>query len=683
MASNHLLIEIGTEELPPKSLKRLMLAFSTGVEEGLSEAQLSHGEVAAYATPRRLALMINDLADKQPDQAIERRGPAVKAAFDESGAPTKALQGFMRSCGIEDPAVLETHSTEKGEWLMFRSSAPGKGLAELLESIINAALAALPIEKRMRWGSNRTEFVRPVQWVVCLYGDAVVPVTVLDKAAGRESSGHRFMGEKTFTINTANDYVEDCRAQKVLVSFDERRSLINDAIQAIAAKEMATLELDTALLDEVTSLVEWPVALQGKFDEDFLAVPAEVLISAMKEHQRYFHLTDPETGKLRPTFITISNIISENPEVVIAGNERVVTPRLSDAAFFYSQDTKTPLINNVERLAAVVFQTELGTYGAKTERIAALAGYIAKQTGADPESASRAGTLCKADLVSDMVGEFPDLQGVMGGYYARHDAESNDVVKGIEQHYRPTQAGGALPETSLASSVALADKLDTMVGLFGINQPPTGSRDPFALRRQALGVIRICIENDLPLDLDDCLAEAARIYERDFSTSAVKAYVLDRLVGYYSDQRISKDIVDAATAVANTGTRLADIDRVIRAIHAFRQTPAAEQVIAANKRVANLLRKVDAGTLPDFKSKLATEPAEQALFNAISNLDVNTAQTASEKLETLAALQEPVDRFFDDVLVMDDDPAVQNNRLSLLSLLRSKFMLVADFSLLQ
>lgn len=683
MASDTLLIEIGTEELPPKSLNRLMQAFQAGVEAGFSDAQLGHGEVAAFATPRRLALLISDLADKQPDQTIERRGPAVKAAFDEEGAPTKALSGFMRSCGVEDPAVLETHATEKGEWLMFRSSAPGKALPELLETIINAALAALPIDKRMRWGSNRTEFVRPVQWIVCLYGDNIVPMTVLDKPADRVSSGHRFMGDKSFTISSANDYVEACREQKVLVSFEERRALIREAIEAIAAQEKAALELDSALLDEVTSLVEWPVALQGKFDEKFLAVPPEVLISAMKEHQRYFHLTDPETGGLLPTFITISNIISENPAVVITGNERVVTPRLSDAAFFFSQDTKTPLSNNVERLASVVFQTELGTYGAKTERISALAGFIAGQIGADPASASRAATLCKADLVSDMVGEFPDLQGVMGGYYARHDGEADEVVKGIEQHYRPTQAGGELPETPLASSVALADKLDTMVGLFGIKQPPTGSRDPFALRRQSLGVIRICIENDLSLDLDECLAESARVYNRNFATAEVKAYVLDRLVGYYADQGISKDIVEAATAVSDAGTRLAKIDRVIHAIHEFRQTAVAEQVIAANKRVANLLKKVDAGSLPGFNSDMAVEPAEQGLFDAISSIDVNAAQSASEKLETLATLQEPVDRFFDEVLVMDEDLAVQHNRLSLLSQLRDKFMLVADFSLLQ
>ncbi|MBT4494602.1 MAG: glycine--tRNA ligase subunit beta [Gammaproteobacteria bacterium] len=678
-----MLLEIGTEELPPKSLDRLRLALADTFSAGLDKASLSFKSVKSHATPRRLALIVEDLIDRQPEQHVERKGPAIKAAYDDDGNPSKALQGFMKSCGVSDPAELETLKTEKGEWVMYRASKPGAPLTELLPALLESSLADLPIERRMRWGSSRTEFVRPVHWIVSLYGKDELMINVLGLTSGRASMGHRFMSNGAFNIESANEYVEACRSQKVMVDFDERRNNIRHAILAIAESEQADLEIDENLLDEVTSLVEWPVALKGRFDADFLTVPPEVLISAMKEHQRYFHLTSKETDSLLPVFITVSNIESTDPEVVISGNERVIRPRLSDAAFFFSQDTKTSLDDKAELLSSVVFQTELGSYGDKALRISKLAAFIAKNIGADESAAGRAAFLAKSDLVSDMVGEFPDLQGIMGGYYARHENLSDDVAKGIAQHYRPIQSGGELPDTPVASCVSLADKIDTLTGLFGIDQPPTGSRDPFALRRQSLGVIRICVENRLSLDLADCFEFSAQLFDRPFDTDPACAYVLERLHGYYGDQSITRDVVEAALAGGTTGMNLTIIDGVIKSIQAFRESPFAEQIVAANKRVANLLKKTDAEALPDFDPELATEKAETELHLELGKLELADATDIQGKLQRLARLQQPVDRFFDEVLVMSDDDRLKNNRLALLAQLRQRFLEVADFSLLQ
>lgn len=683
MPAESLLIEIGTEELPPKSLNRLRQAFAAGMQQQVENTGLTHEGVESFATPRRLAVRFKNIADRQPDQAIEKKGPAVKAAFDQEGHPTRALSGFMRSCGIESPDALSTLETDKGSWLVYRSEQPGQDLQALVPDMLNRALADLPIDRRMRWGKRRSEFVRPVHWLVCLHGATILPVQAFGLTASNQSRGHRFMSDGPFTVTHANDYVEACRSASVLADFDERRETIRGQINRLAKEQAAELEDDPALLDEVTSLVEWPVALAGSFDEDFLKVPAEVLISAMKEHQRYFHLTDAATGKLLPRFITVANLESSQPDVVIAGNERVIRPRLSDAAFFFEQDTRSPLQENLPRLSQVVFQTDLGTYLEKTERVSRLAGHIAAALGADRSLAETAGRLCKADLVSDMVIEFPDLQGVMGGYYAAHDGESNEIAKGIAQHYRPEYSGGPLPEGPIASAVALADKLDTLVGLFGINQPPTGSKDPFALRRQALGVIRICIENGLRFNLLDCLAQAASGYERQFDTAPLADYIIERLTNYYADQGISSDVVDAVVATrAADGIDLVHLDQVMQAIAAFRQVPAAEQIIAANKRVANILRQADAGNRA-YQASLATDEAEQGLFQAMSTLDLTAVSSAEDKLTRLASLQSPVDRFFDEVLVMAEDEALKNNRLALLRDLRSQFLEVADFSLLQ
>ena len=683
MPTNTLLLEVGTEELPPKSLNNLREALQQNIEAGLNQAELSHGKVESFATPRRLGILVHDLADRQPDQNVEKRGPAVKSAFDDDGEPTKALAGFMRGCDVADPSQLDTITTNKGDYLVYRAIKSGLDLPSLLEELLGSAVTALPVDRRMRWGKSRLEFVRPVQWLVCLYGSSVIPIQLLGKEASNTSSGHRFMSGGQFEITKANDYVELCRTNYVLADFTERKNLIREQVVDLAAREKAHLEIDEDLLNEVTSLVEWPRALAGGFDSSFLNVPPEVLISAMKEHQRYFHLVD-NNGKLVPRFITISNIESLDSSQVVAGNERVIRPRLADAAFFFDQDTRTSLEQKSARLENVVFQADLGTYAQKCDRIAALAAYIAQQLGSDTDAAKRAGKLCKADLVSDMVGEFPDLQGTMGSYYARHDKETEEVCIAIAQHYRPTQSGGILPTSDVASCVALADKIDSLTGIFGINQPPTGSRDPFALRRQSLGVIRICVENQLNIPLNDCLNEASRIYGRAFDTVNVSNYIVERLTSYYQEQGIPGDVVEAATNSASTSVNLLAIDDVVRTLQSFRNGPAAKSIVAANKRVANFLKKAGPSDLASsFDATVATDEAEIALGRALNKLDLSKSKGAGAKLEKLAVLQEPVDHFFDEVMVMAEDEKVRKNRLGLLQKLRQQFLEVADFSLLQ
>jgi glycyl-tRNA synthetase beta chain len=681
--TNTLLLEVGTEELPPKSLNNLREALQQNIEAGLNQAELSHGQVESFATPRRLGILVHDLADRQQDQNVEKRGPAVKSAFDDDGEPTKALAGFMRGCDVSDPSQLDTMTTNKGDYLVYRATESGLDLPSLLEGLLGLALTALPVDRRMRWGKSRLEFVRPVQWLVCLYGSSVIPIQLLGKEASNTSSGHRFMSAGQFEITKANDYVELCRKNYVLADFTERKNLIREQVVDLASQEKAHLEIDEDLLNEVTSLVEWPRALAGGFDSSFLNVPPEVLISAMKEHQRYFHLVD-NNGKLAPRFITIANIESLDSSQVVAGNERVIRPRLADAAFFFDQDTRTSLEQKSARLENVVFQADLGTYAEKCDRIAALAAYIAQQLGSDTDAAKRAGKLCKADLVSDMVGEFPDLQGTMGSYYARHDNEAEEVCIAIAQHYRPTQSGGILPTSDVASCVALADKIDSLIGIFGINQPPTGSRDPFALRRQSLGVIRICVENQLNIPLNDCLNEASRIYGRGFDTAKVSNYIVERLTSYYQEQGIPGDVVEAATNSASTSVNLLDIDDVVRTLQSFRHGPAAKSIVAANKRVANFLKKAGPSDLASsFDATVATDEAEIALGRALTELDLSKSKGAGAKLEKLAVLQEPVDHFFDEVMVMAEDEKVRKNRLGLLLKLRQQFLEVADFSLLQ
>ena len=679
-----LLIEIGTEELPPKSLRTMMENFGSNFSQKLNEAELEFESLQTFATPRRLALLIKSLAAAQPDHIVEKRGPSLKAAYDEAGQPSKAALGFMRSCGIKDLSHLEQQETEKGTWLVYRVQKSGAHLKDLITELINSSLAELPIDRRMRWGASREEFVRPVHWLVVLHGSEVLPATVLGVNAGNITSGHRFMATGEISLDSASSYVNCLHEANVVVDFESRKQLIVDQLDDLAVHEKAEVVASPDLLDEVTSLVEWPVALLGNFDPEFLMLPEEALISAMQSHQCYFHLVDKD-NRLLPKFITIANIASSNPQTVIAGNERVISPRLSDAAFFINQDKKTSLDNRLAHLKTVLFQSKLGSYHDKAERVARLAGYIADKIGADATVASRAGLLCKADLASDMVGEFPELQGIMGGYYARHDGEDSSVSDAISEHYRPVVSGGDLPDTPAGQCVAIADKIDTLTGLFGIDQPPSGSRDPFALRRQTLGIIRICVEKSLALDLRELINEAINIHDQEFDGDAVISYLIERLGVWYQDQGIS---FDTFSAVQQSSEKISDLcanDIRVRSLQAFRTHARAANLIAANKRIANILKKVDESTLAPVTEAIFTEDAELALFSALGKAtsDLSNTENYEEKFLALADLQPAIDRYFDDVMVMADEESLRDNRLATLSQMRNLFLSVADLSVLQ
>ncbi|MDA1299983.1 MAG: glycine--tRNA ligase subunit beta [Proteobacteria bacterium] len=684
MRTETLLLEIGTEELPPKSLKPLADALTDGILKGLKGRGFECGEVTSLGSPRRLATQIRGVAEFQADQAIEKRGPSVAAAYDDQGQPTKALLGFARSCGIDHPEQFDFDrlKTDKGEWVVFRETRPGKRIDQEIAEVINQSIASLPIERPMRWGAGRAEFARPVHWIVLLYGDEVIEVDLLGVRSGRASRGHRFMSPELFDLPDSEHFSEACRAARVIVDFDERRQTIRDALILQAGILNASLTIEEGLLDEVTALVEWPVVLSGHFDAGFLEIPDEVLISAMREHQRYFHLRDA-AGVLLPVFMTVANIESTDPALVIAGNERVIKPRLSDAAFFFRSDTRTSLEEGLPRLKQVVFQTKLGTYHDKARRISVLAGRLAGELGGNVEQASRAGLLCKVDLVSDLVGEFPDLQGVMGGYYAIAGGESEAVAAAIRTHYQPVVSGGDIPKQVESCCVALADKMDTLVGIFGIGQPPTGSRDPFALRRQSLGIIRIIIENELTLDLPAALEAASEGYGNHFDITEVYPYLLDRLTYWYQDNGIDPDVIQATRGLMRGN--LLEADRRIRAVQAFKHHAKAANLIAANKRVANILRHDDALDLPEVDPSLFEFDAEKALHQALDRTrdELANAVDDEQRLLVLAGQQEKIDRYFDDVLVMAEDEAIRRNRLATLAGMRGLFLQVADFSLLQ
>ena len=685
MPSKHdLLIEVGTEELPPKNLKTLMTALRENFEQALGKANLEFAEVKGYASPRRLALYVAELSSEQPTQAVERRGPALAAAVDDNGELTKAAQGFMRSCGVDSIDQLDQMETEKGTWLVFRQDKPGESIQKLIDNLLAESLKDLPIERRMRWGASRHEFVRPIHWLVALYGNDVLPCSVFGVGSSRVSRGHRFMSEGEFEVESPTLYLDNLKAQKVIVDFEQRRGLIQAQLEEIAVTEQATVEIDPALLDEVTALVEWPKALVGNFPPEFLSVPEEALISAMKEHQRYFHLTD-SNGAMLPKFVTISNIESKDPAKVVSGNEKVILPRLTDARFFVDQDQKSTLEDKRERLASVVFQSELGTYLDKAERVESLAAALAEQLGADTATAKRAARLCKADLVSDMVNEFPDLQGIMGGYYAAFDGESELVQSCITQHYQPTSSGGTLPESLEAKCVAIADKLDTLVGMFGIGQPPSGSRDPFALRRQTLGIVRMCIEGELDISIDQLLTESVKVHGKTFDAEPIKAYFSDRLKNWYQDEGIRFDTVDAVVSSPNWTSHLLQGHKTITALENFRDSEHAAALIAANKRVTNILKKQGDAQVPEVEASLFQESQESALFDAINETlsKLPEQSSDSEKLTLLGGLRAQVDAYFDGVMVMTEDKQVRDNRVATLSALRSLFLEVADISLLQ
>lgn len=689
MSQADLLIEIGTEELPPKALLTLSRAFEKGISEGLQQADLAYEGIKAFASPRRLAVLITALADKQPDKDVERRGPAVNAAFGDDGCPTKAAQGFAGSCGVS-VEELETLETDKGSWLVFRQKQSGQPTAELIPDIVRASLDKLPIPKRMRWGDLDAWFVRPVHWVVLLFGDKVIEAEILSVQSGRETRGHRFHHPDTIYIPAPGEYEVLLESEgKVIADFDRRRIAVRGQIEQAASQHKAMAVIDEALLDEVTAMVEWPVAVTGQFDKRFLDVPQEALISTMKSNQKYFHLVDKQQ-QLLPYFITISNIESKQPEQVQKGNERVIRPRFADAEFFWTQDKQTSLANRLESLKTVVFQQKLGTLYDKTLRIEKLASFIADQLQDNKQLAIRAAQLCKCDLMTEMVGEFPELQGIMGRYYAQHDGEEPQVANALDYYYKPRFAGDDLPDDVISQSVALADRLDTLTGIFAIGQVPTGDKDPFALRRAALGVLRILIEQQLDLDLHSLLDKAASGFDKKLKAAdAVEPlieFILDRLKAYYHDQGIRADVLDAVTA--NRPTRPLDIEQRLKAVDHFRQLDAAESLAAANKRIGNILKKIE-GKLPQkIETRLLQDPAEQQLHDRLTGLQQRVNEQVElanyqQALSQLAELREPVDKFFDDVMVMADDKKLRDNRVALLNNLHQLFLQIADISRLQ
>ncbi|MFP4079670.1 MAG: glycine--tRNA ligase subunit beta [Ectothiorhodospira sp.] len=681
-----LLIEIGTEELPPKALKTLRDAFAEGVRRGLEEAGLAPAGARGLAAPRRLAVLLEGVPLRQADQPMERRGPAVQAAFDAEGRPTRAAEGFARSCGVA-VADLERMETDKGAWLVHRHVEPGRPTEDLVPGIVEAALAGLPIPKRMRWGEGDAEFVRPVHWVVLLLGDRVIPATILGVQAGGETRGHRFHHPEPLPLAAPADYLPVLEQRgHVLADFEARREAIRDQVERAAAQAGGRAVMAPGLLDEVTALVEWPVAVLGHFDARFLEVPQEALISTMQDNQKYFPVVD-DAGRLMPHFITISNVDSREPERVREGNERVIRPRFADAEFFWNQDRKRPLESHLEGLRQVVFQQKLGTLHDKTQRVTALAEHLAGALGAPVDPVRRAARLSQCDLQTLMVYEFTELQGTMGRYYALHDGEPGAVARALEEQYLPRHAGDALPSDAVGQVLALADRLDTLTGIFAIGLRPSGTKDPFGLRRAALGVLRILVEAGLPLDLEDLLQRAAAQHDPAVAAPAavpqVLEYMLERLRAYYQDRGIRPEVFEAVRAVHPT--RPLDFDRRVRAVEHFRTLPQAEALAAAHKRIHNILRKVE-GALPgSVDPALLAEPAEQALHARLEALrgEVTAQLDAGDYtggLTALAALREPVDAFFDQVMVMAEDPALRDNRIALLNQLAALFLRVADLS---
>jgi len=684
-----LLIEIGTEELPPKALKRLSQAFEEALRSGLQQQALGFEAIRRFATPRRLALLASGLDTAQADQQTERKGPALQAAFDPDGTPTKAAVGFARSCGVT-VRDLETQESSKGGWLVFRQVKQGHSAAELIPGLVEQALAALPIPKRMRWGERSEEFVRPVHWVVLVLGDQVIPGRVLGTDAGGSTRGHRFHHPDSLEIPSPAAYAELLRdSGKVVADLDQRKRMIRQQVEQVATSAGARALVDPDLLDEVTALVEWPVAILGRFDPRFLEVPAEALVKTMQEHQKYFPVVNGQ-GELQPNFIAIANIESREPEQVRAGNERVIRPRFSDAAFFWEQDLKQPLEAQISSLKTVVFQERLGSLHDKSQRIANLAREIADRLGMDPALAERAAKLCKCDLMTQMVGEFPSLQGTMGRHYAQAGGEPPQVVAAMEEHYLPRHAGDRLPQTACGQSLAIADRLDTLMGIFAIGQKPSGVKDPFGLRRAALGVLRILIETPLDLDLEQLLRSAAANLETRVSAGHVVPevfdYMMDRLKAYYGDRGMAADLVDAV--LAQRPTRPNDLDRRIKAVDEFRRLPEAASLAAANKRIRNILRKAQDEVPHRPVIELLRDRSEKELARLVSDhaervAPLFRAGQYTEALTQLAQLREPVDRFFDEVMVMCDEPDLRRNRLALLASLEALFLGAADLSRLQ
>ena len=726
MTTQNFLVEIGTEELPPKALKTLATSFADNVEAELNQAGLTFDKIEWFAAPRRLAVKVLNLATQQPSKEIEKRGPAVSAAFDAEGKPTKAAEGWARGCGITVDQA-ERIATDKGEWLVHRAKIEGQPTKNLLNDIVANALAKLPIPKPMRWADKTVQFIRPVHTVTMLLGDELIEGEILGVASARTIRGHRFLGEKEFEIQHADQYPQLLREKgSVVADFNERKAEILAKSQAKATALGGVADIEESLLEEVTSLVEYPNVLAAKFEERFLAVPAEALVYTMKGDQKYFPIYDKD-GKLLPHFIFVSNINPEDPTAIIEGNEKVVRPRLTDAEFFFKTDLKQKLVDRLPRLETVLFQQQLGTLKDKTDRIEQLAGEIAKQIGADEVKAKRAGLLSKCDLMTNMVFEFTDTQGVMGMHYARHDGEDEEVAVALNEQYMPRFAGDELPKSLVASAVALADKFDTLTGIFGIGQAPKGSADPFALRRAALGALRIIVEKNLPLDLEDVITFSISTYEKNviednkrrgiiiqslnqeifpcvkewkvdkekvpYPDYLTRKEVLDSLVDFmlgrfrawYQDEGIAVDVIQAV--LARRPTRPADFDARVRAVSHFRTLDSAEALAAANKRVSNILAKADAA-IGEINLTACVEPAEKALAEAVLALRTEVQPLIAKGdytavLDKLANLRAPVDSFFDNVMVNAEDPALRQNRLAILNTLQGLFLQVADISVLQ
>ena len=682
------LIELGTEELPPKQLRTLAEAFAANFEAELKAADLAHEGIKWFATPRRLALKVANLAEGQADKVVEKRGPAIAVAFDADGKPTKAAEGWARGNGITVEQA-DRLKTDQGEWLLYKQEVKGQEAKAVVVELAAKALANLPIAKPMRWGDKETQFIRPVKTLTILFGEELIEGEILGVSSTRTIRGHRFMGEAEFTIDSASQYPAILEERgKVIADYDARKATIIADAQKAALQVGGVADLEDDLVEEVTSLVEWPVVLTAKFEEKFLKVPSEALVYTMKGDQKYFPVYDADK-KLLPNFIFVSNIESKEPRHVIEGNEKVVRPRLADAEFFFNTDLKSKLVDRLPQLETAIFQQKLGTIKDKTDRITELAGYIAEQIGADVEKSKRAGLLAKCDLMTSMVFEFTDTQGVMGMHYARHDGEAEEVAVALNEQYMPRFAGDSLPTNGVSAAVAMADKLDTIVGIFGIGQAPKGS-DPFALRRASLGVLRIIVEYGYNLDLVDLVAKAKSLFGDRLTNESVEQDVIEFMLGrfraWYQDEGFSVDIIQAV--LARRPTKPADFDQRVKAVSHFRELDAAESLAAANKRVGNILAKFE-GELPaEIELSLLQEDAEKALAE---NVEVLTEALEpafatgnyQQALSQLAALREPVDAFFDNVMVMADDEALKKNRLTLLNNLRNLFLQIADISLLQ
>ena len=684
------LVELGCEELPPFALEPLSRAFADSLTASLTAADIAYGDVRVYASPRRLAVKIEKLAAQQPDREVERLGPPVAAAFRD-GKATKAAEGFASSLGLTVDELM-TIDTDKGPRIGYRSLRKGEATTALLPQMIEQAIASLPVPKYMRWGASRTAFSRPVHWLVALYGTDIVPATALELTSGRTTLGHRIHCPAPIELTHADEYETVLEQQGYVIADAARRSaIIRSQVEAEAQKIGAEAVIDDDLLQEVTGLVEWPVALTGSFDERFLEVPQECLISSMKANQKYFHLLDAK-GQLLPKFITIANLESRDPAQVVAGNERVIRPRLADAAFFFETDRRTTLESRRASLEDVVFQRRLGTLADKSRRIEVVAAEIASRIGGEPAHARRAAQLAKCDLNTEMVLEFPELQGIMGTYYAREDGEPADVAEAIQQQYLPRFAQDDIPASKTGVALALADRLDTLTGIFGIGQRPTGAKDPFALRRATIGVLNIIIKGEYDLDLRELLQIAVDQHTSlDGDNNAVLVndvldYMLERLRGWAADEGISAEVYLAVRA--RNITRPLDFARRLQAVKAFSEREEASALAAANKRVSNILAKLEGGvSTTDVDPTLFEHKAEQALLDALTVLEAETAPMFAEAryneaLDRLATLRAPVDAFFEDVMVMADDEQIRNNRLALLARLHALFLAVADISLL-